>query len=144
MKKLRFKKLHKDAVIPHYASPGAAGLDLTAVDRSETQYYTEYDTGLAVEIPAGHAGLLFPRSSVSGMDMMLKNSVGVIDSDYRGPVKLRFQRVSPAGPFSREYLPGERVGQLVIVPLAQLAVEEADELSGTARGAGGFGSTGAR
>lgn len=142
MNKLKFKKLHPDAVIPSYATEGSAGLDLVAVEISEAMEFTEYNTGLAVEIPKGYVGLLIPRSSVSAFDMMLKNSVGVIDSDYRGPIKARFQRVQSPHPADLHYMPGDRVVQLVILPLPRFEVEEAEELSDTERGKGGFGSTG--
>lgn len=80
--KVKIKKLHPDAVIPVYAKAGDAGLDLTAISESwnEDDSMVTYDTGLAVEIPEGHVGLLFPRSSVSKTRLNLANSVGVIDS----------------------------------------------------------------
>lgn len=141
--KIEFAKVHPSAVTPSYAKPGDAGLDLTAVGRTETQAYTEYDTGIAVAIPTGYAGLLFARSSVTAKDLMLKNAVGVIDSTYRGTIKLRFQRVSPAnGVYQNEYMPGDRVGQLVVLPVPQVELTEVAELGATARGDGGFGHTG--
>ena len=95
--KVKIKKLHPDAVIPSYAKPGDAGMDLTAISKrvetgsDENGEYIEYGTGLAIEIPEGHVGLVFPRSSVSKKDLFLANAVGVIDSGYRGEVKLRFK-----------------------------------------------------
>ena len=92
---VRVKKLKNEAVVPSYAKEGDAGLDLVAVDKNiETDgesEYVEYGTGLAFEIPAGYVGLLFPRSSISNKDLILSNSVGVIDSGYRGEVKFRFK-----------------------------------------------------
>lgn len=136
---LKVKKMHPNAVVPSYATPWSAGLDLTAVscypdldDRVQV-----YRTGLAFEIPPGYVGLLFPRSSVSKYEMSLANSVGVIDSDYRGEVLLKFRLVGP-----KMYKVGDRVGQLVVLPLPALRVQEEDELTSTVRGSGGFGSTG--
>ena len=137
--KVKVKKLHPDAVIPKYAKPGDAGLDLTAVSETwnETNTMVTYDTGLSIEIPEGYVGLLFPRSSISKTTLALTNSVGVIDSGYRGPIMLKFN-------FYKEgmvYDVGDRVGQLIIMPYPQIELEEADELSSTERGEGGFGST---
>jgi len=90
--KVRIKKLHKDAVVPSYAHKGDAGMDLTAID-----YYFDldgnvvYHTGLAIEIPEGYVGLVFPRSSVCKNDISLANAVGVIDSGYRGEITLKFK-----------------------------------------------------
>jgi len=137
--KVRFKKLHPDAVTPTYAKDGDAGLDLTALTMKEKAGipYIEYGTGIAVEIPEGYVGLIFPRSSVSKLDnFFLKNSVGVIDSGYRGELMLRFNKS-----FSF-YKVGEKIGQLIILPYPKIQLEEVDELSDTQRGVGGFGSTG--
>ena len=139
--KVRFKKLNEKAVVPSYAKPGDAGLDLTATSKELTnnpQYgYLEYGTGLAVEIPEGHVGLLFPRSSISNTGLILSNSVGVIDSGYRGEIKFRFKHI----PGTADYNVGDRVGQLVILPYPSIETEEATELSSTERGDGGFGSS---
>lgn len=91
--KLKIKRLHRDAVIPSYAKPGDAGLDLVATTYSisEDGLYIEYGTGIAVEIPEGHVGLIFPRSSISKTSMILSNHVGVIDSGYRGEIRFRFK-----------------------------------------------------
>lgn len=91
--KVKIKKLHVDAVIPKYAKQGDAGMDLTAVD---VHYDKEddclvYDTGLSMEIPKGYVGLVFPRSSLSKIDLLQTNHVGVIDSGYRGPIKVKFK-----------------------------------------------------
>ena len=98
-----------------------------------------FGIGLAVEIPEGHVGLLFPRSSVYKSGLTLTNSVGVIDSGYRGEIMMKFQVSS----ISNMYKVGDRVGQLLIVPYPQVEFEEVDELSSTERGKGGYGSTGA-
>lgn len=89
---VKIKKLCPEAIIPTYSTEGAAGMDVTAVNFGGTEKYMEYGTGLSFEIPKGYVLLAFPRSSISKMDLMLKNCVGIIDSDYRGELKLRFQR----------------------------------------------------
>ena len=137
--KIKFKKLNERAEIPFYAKDGDAGMDLIATTLVRTGKFSEYGTDLAVEIPRGYVGLLFPRSSISNTDHFLRNSVGVIDSGYRGEIKLRMS-IPALG--EKEYLMGDKVGQLIIVKLPWVEVEEVDELSDTDRGEGGFGSTG--
>ena len=142
--KVKIKKLHFNAVVPRYAKPGDAGLDLTAVSMkfdssSAGREMVTFGIGLAVEIPEGHVGLLFPRSSVYKSGLTLTNSVGVIDSGYRGEIMMKFQ----VSLISTMYKVGDRVGQLLIVPYPQVEFEEVDELSSTERGKGGYGSTGA-
>lgn len=147
---VRIKKLHPNAVIPTYAKDGDAGMDLTAVTKSyDRDGNIVYGTGLAFEIPEGYVGLVFPRSSLSRLDIALSNCVGVIDSGYRGEVTAKFK---PAMLFNREQRPiilnnriyevGERVAQIIIIPYPQITFIEADELSETERGAGGYGSSG--
>ncbi len=138
---IKIKKLDSKAVTPAYAKAGDSAVDLTAisiakVDRDEFGYM-EYSTGLAIEIPEGHVGLLFPRSSISNSGLILTNSVGVIDSGYRGEIKLRFKHI----PDTAYYKPGDRIGQLIIIPYPQINFQEVEELSSTERGEGGFGST---
>jgi dUTP pyrophosphatase len=139
---VKIKKLDPNAVIPSYAKPGDAGLDLTAITMQiidNPQYgYIEYGTGLAFEIPQGHVGLIFPRSSVSNTGLILSNSVGVIDSGYRGEVKFRYKYVKN----TTHYVVGERVGQLIIIPYPQVQLIESQELSDTERNENGFGSSG--
>lgn len=150
--KIKFKKLHEKAVLPSYAKAGDAGLDMTATEIYSTEDFVGYKTGIAVEIPEGYVGLLFPRSSNCKKDLLLCNSVGVVDSGYRGEIEFRFKRVpklgmdasgafAPAGALE-VYEPGERIGQLVIVPYPTIEPEFADELSSTERGEGGYGSSG--
>lgn len=141
---LRFKKLDVNAVIPFKAHETDAGLDLTAVSRSfDDDGNVVYGTGLAVEIPSGHVGLLFSRSSVARKDLLLSNCVGVIDSGYRGEVMMKFKALTPLKHIEYEvYSIGERIGQLVVMPCPAMEIEEADELSGSDRGEGGYGSTG--
>ena len=136
---LKFKKLHASAVIPSYAKAGDAGLDLvaTSVNKSNN-LYSEYGTGLAVEIPAGCVGLLFPRSSISKTSHTLRNSVGVIDSGYRGEIKLRMSSAN----LKSDYRTGDRVGQLIIFEIPQLKILEEENLAASSRENGGFGSTG--
>lgn len=152
--KVKIKKLVPEAVIPAYAKPGDAGMDLTAVkveyDRVNKCFI--YHSGLAFEVPEGHVMLLFPRSSNRKTEAYLTNSVGVIDSGYRGEVMACFKRrdndVFPEHKdtfiieHQAPYKVGDRFAQLMIVPYPQIEFEEADELSDTERGAGGYGSTG--
>ena len=137
--RIRIKKLHQDAVIPQYAHFGDAAVDLVAVRKWEDDYGNIcYGTGLAMEIPENHVGLLFPRSSVSKTNLRLCNAVGVIDAGYRGEVMLKFHKV--AG--SREYEVGDRVGQLMLVPIPSIQFVQVTNLPQSDRGLGGFGSTG--
>lgn len=134
--KVKIKKLHPNAVIPHYAKIGDAGLDLTAIGFETTDTHITYHTGLAIEIPYGYVGLLFPRSSVYKTEQVLSNSVGVIDSGYRGEVMLKFSRSK------KEYIIGDRIGQIMLLKYPQIDFEEVDQLTSTSRAKGGFGSTG--
>jgi dUTP pyrophosphatase len=139
---VRVKRLHKDAVIPAYSKPGDAGMDLTAIAMEKDSYgNVVYGTGLAIEIPEGYVGLLFPRSSNSKTDLYLTNHVGVIDSGYRGEIMFKF-RATPSLLNAKVYQVGDRVGQLIIIPYPQVTLVESAELSDTERGEGGFGSTG--
>ena len=142
---VRFKRLSDKAVIPSYAKPGDAGLDISAVYHKidPDHNYIEYFTGLAVEIPEGHVGLLFPRSSVSKTDLALANCVGVVDSGYRGELTFRYKFAKEAYYASlKRYQDGDRIGQLVIMPYPTIEPTEAMELSETERGDGAYGSTG--
>lgn len=137
--KIKFKKLNPNAVMPKQGTAGAAGFDLTAVSIEKNETMLKYDTGIAVEIPPGYVGLVFPRSSVCKTGLSLANSVGVIDQDFRGSISFVFykpmQCIVP-------YLPGDRIGQLLIVPIPEVEFVETEELSETERGSGGYGSTG--
>jgi len=138
--KVKIKKLHHDAVIPRYAKQGDACVDLYAAEKTSDEYgNTVLNTGLAFEIPKGYVGLVFPRSSICKTMHQLRNSVGVIDSGYRGPVKLVFWGGHDD---KSSYRVGDRVGQLMILPYPSIEFEEADKLSDSDRGFGGFGSTG--
>ena len=138
--KVKIKKLVENAVIPHYAKSGDAGLDLTVTKVKHKKGKVKYYSGLAFEIPQGYVGLLFPRSSNANKDLLMTNSVGVIDSGYRGEVTAVFQKTTLLQP--EKYHIGDRFAQLIILPYPQIEFEEVEELSTTERGANGYGSTG--
>ena len=145
--KLNVKKLNETAVIPKYAKPGDAGMDLTAVSKEyDSDGNIVYGTGLAFEIPMGYVGLLFPRSSNAKKTLALTNSVGVLDSGYRGEVFFKFKPSSryptTPNPSITEYEIGDRIGQIIVLPYPQIEFIESEELSSTERGTGGFGSSG--
>jgi dUTP pyrophosphatase len=139
---VRVKRLHIDAKIPAYSKPGDAGLDLTAISMSRDKHDNiTYGTGLAIEIPQGYVGLIYPRSSNSKTDLYLTNHVGVIDSGYRGEIMFKYRPIN--GILNAKiYHVGDRVGQLIIMPYPQIELVESDELTDSARGDAGFGSTG--
>ena len=137
--KLKIKKLNDRAKIPNYAKKGDAGIDLVATTTMSNGCFIEYGTDLAMEIPEGYVGYIFPRSSISKTDHYLRNSVGVIDSGYRGEIKIRMS-VPALG--SKNYKNGDKIAQLIIMKLPWVDIEEVEELSETDRGEGGFGSTG--
>jgi dUTP pyrophosphatase len=137
---VKIKKLHKDATIPTYSKDGDAGMDLTITELiSDTTFNVTYGFGIAMEIPMGYVGLVFPRSSVRNMDLILSNSVGVIDSGYRGEIQATFKKTQS---LSMGYKVGERGAQIIIIPYPKIKFTEVNELSSTDRGTGGFGSTG--
>lgn len=184
--KIKFKKLTPNAVIPTKAHPTDAGFDLVATSRVFDEYgCVAYGTGIAIEIPKGYVGFIFPRSSNAKKDILMSNSVGVIDSGYRGEITAKFkpsllfvdkdsigtydddylgsatedmstQEVTFHGrsadypdvadnckPFPpRCYEVGERIAQLIIIPYPEIEFEEAEMLSDSDRGTGGYGSTG--
>lgn len=153
---INIKRLHKDAVIPSYAKHGDAGMDLTATSKEyDENGNVVYGTGLAFEIPFGHVGYVFPRSSNSKKDLLLSNSVGVIDSGYRGEVVFKFKPsayytmnddvgffTSLPLDFLENYEIGDRIGQIIIMPIPQIEFNEVDTLEDSERGQGGFGSSG--
>ncbi|MDA3779284.1 MAG: dUTP diphosphatase [Bacteroidales bacterium] len=154
--KIKYKKLNERAVEPYKKHIVDAGFDLTATWIKKTDKYIEYGTDLAFEIPVGYVGLLFPRSSVRNQDLMLKNSVGVVDASYRGEIKFSFHRTeklpndiklenekSKVTVIETDiYNIGERCGQIVIMKIPDIEMIEADELSDTDRGTDGYGSSG--
>lgn len=173
---IKFKKMDERAVAPYKKHLTDAGVDLTAISvkYDEETDSIVYDTGIAVEIPAGYVGLVFPRSSIASKDILLSNSVGVIDADYRGSIQAKFKvnatynhvctemdhfkSMLEEGAFLcsdieadikeelyveyKTYAVGDRICQLVIVPIIMANYLESDTLSDTERGEGGFGSTG--
>ena len=144
MSKIRVKKLHPNAILPTYGSSNAAGADLYAcIDAPVTVAPGDVfwvPTGIALEVPVGCAGLIYARSSMGAKrGLAPANKVGVVDSDYRGEIKVVLLNHSKQ-PQTIE--PGERVAQFVITPVLTPQYEEVEELTDTDRGAGGFGSTG--
>jgi dUTP pyrophosphatase len=138
--KVKFKKVHPQAVIPTYAKCGDAAMDLHAAEVMKDKWGNYvYLTGVALEIPPGFVGLLFPRSSVSKTCLSLANSVGVVDSGYRGEIMFKYRNTGEPNDLYRS---GDRIGQLMILPYPTVELIEVDELSTTERGKGGFGSTG--
>lgn len=159
--KIRFKKLNPNAVMPKRAHSTDAGFDLVATSKivSLGDAAVAYGTGIAVEIPPGYVGLVFPRSSIVGRDITLTNCVGVIDSGYRGEIKMVFKpalwanehismkseavaKIPPSDRVLDTYDIGERIGQIIIMPIPDIEWEESDQLSTSERGTGGYGSTG--
>ncbi len=144
MLEVKIKKLHKDAVIPKYETVGSVGMDLTATSKEYDEYgNVVFGTGISVQLPDGYYADLRPRSSISKYELVLANSVGTIDSDYRGELILKFKPsahyvVNGEGVM---YNVGDRIAQLVILPYPKVSFVEVDELSDTERGTGGFGST---
>jgi dUTP pyrophosphatase len=138
---VKVKKLDPNAVIPSYSKVGDAGMDLTITKEIEnTSFSVSYGFGIAMEIPKGYVGLVFPRSSVRNQDLILSNCVGVIDSGYRGELQATFKKTQ--GLDSVKYKVGERGAQIIILPYPTIYMTEVPELSDTERGSGGFGSTG--
>lgn len=137
---INVKRLHKDAVIPSYSKPGDAGLDLTVTElKAEDDKDITYGYGLAIEIPLGYVGLIFPRSSVKDYDLILSNCVGVIDSGYRGELMSTFKKTRKG---EKLYKKGERAAQILIMPYPKIQLVEKNELTKTERNDGGFGHTG--
>src|SRR3954453_19517669 len=140
---VRFSLLGEGAVLPTRAHPGDAGLDLYASEAAHLGPGERWSvgTGIAVEIPEGHAGLVLPRSGLAREHgIALVNSPGLIDSGYRGELRVLLLNTDPADTFRVE--PGDRIAQLLITPIATVDPVEAEALAESARGAGGFGSSG--
>lgn len=139
--KIRFKKLHPEAKSPFKAHATDAGFDLTCTSATEDRRHNcvSYGTGIAVEIPRGYVGLVFPRSSVYKEDIDLTNCVGVIDSGYRGEIMAKFRILQP---HIHRYTTGDRIAQLIVLPYPEIEFEEAEELDESDRGTGGYGSSG--
>ncbi|MCR5042506.1 MAG: dUTP diphosphatase [Clostridia bacterium] len=140
--RLNIKRLFEKAVLPEYATDGSAGMDLRALDacRIAPGGTGLVRTGIAAEIPEGYVGLVCARSGLaSKKGLAPANKVGVIDSDYRGEIMVALHNHSGS---EGEIAEGERIAQLLIMPVARCEVTEVAELSDTLRGEGGFGSTG--
>ncbi len=140
MVKIKFKKIHEDAITPKYANPGDVGMDLHSVEEftlkpNETRLTK---TGLSIQLPRGYASLIWPRSGLAS-----KNSIhimgGVIDPDYRGEYGVILKNL---GHEDFQVTKGMRIAQLLIQPVAEAEMEEVNELNETERSSGGFGSTG--
>jgi dUTP pyrophosphatase len=166
-KKIKIKKLVGNAKLPSKAHDNDACFDMWAISKKETEDYIQYGTGIAMEIPDGWVGLIFPRSSVTKEDLMLKNSVGVIDAGFRGEISFRFSKVvnntwkhstrtrSTVGGSTKTiidisttdrplkiYQTGDKIGQIMFIKLPKVTLEEVDELADSTRGEGGYGSSG--
>jgi dUTP pyrophosphatase len=144
MSQLRVRRLHPDARLPTRAYPGDAGLDLRAVETFtlEPGERASVGTGIAVEIPAGQAGLVLPRSGLAARHgIALVNAPGLIDAGYRGEVRVLLLNTDRREAF--RIAPGERIAQLVLVRIEVPEVADAEELATSERGSGGFGSSGA-
>ena len=138
---INVKKLHPNAALPTYGTAGAACFDLS-VATVEGSYIDNatYGTGLSFEIPTNHVMLIFSRSGHGFKeDIRLSNCVGVIDSDYRGEVKVKLRGDSFTSPTFNQ---GDRIAQAMILPIQQVSFALVEELSDTERGGNGFGSTG--
>lgn len=145
---LKIKKLHPDAVVPKYATAGAACFDLHAIVENDVSasavlpgLFCTFRTGLAFEVPHGHVLKVFSRSGHGfKYGVRLANGTGIIDSDYRGELMVCIKN---DGPEPLVVYHGERIAQAMLVPIPRVELIEVEELSDTERGAGGFGSTGA-
>lgn len=148
---VKIKKLCDKAVIPAYAHDSDAGLDLVATSKDFDEYgNVVYGFGLAMEIPDGYVGLIFPRSSIYKKAIHLTNCVGVIDSGYRGEISVKFKpafvydccKNYEVGKESSKYDVGDRIAQMIILPYPRIQFVEVDTLADSERGSNGYGSTG--
>lgn len=151
---VKVKKMFEDVVLPEYATPGSACFDIRAYIGTESGYSFDatvfedaaiYPTGLQFEIPEGNVMLVFSRSGQGFKDnVRLANCVGVIDSDYRGELKVKLTKDAVrTRARTHEVRNGDKIAQGMVIPYAQVQFVEVGELSDTVRGEGGFGSTGA-
>lgn len=153
---VKVKRLNTLATIPKAQKLGDVGLDITATSYKFIDGKHVYGTGLALEIPSGFYGMIACRSSISKYDLRLTNAVGIIDENYRGEIKFVFENrgmsldFNPVNfafgiflyPKEKIYKIGDRIGQLIVMKYPSVELVEADELSETERGSGGFGSSG--
>jgi dUTP pyrophosphatase len=141
--KVNIKKITEEGVIPSYSRNGDAGLDLTATSFSIENDCYVYGTGIAIEIPEGYVGLIYPRSSISKYDLILANHVGVIDSNYRGELILKFKKTkTKSKKLNKIYIVGDRIGQLIIMAYPSIEFSICEDLSSTNRNTANFGSSG--
>ena len=141
---IKIKRLNKRAKIPTFGTEFSAGADLYCAEEHEISVCSgqkcSIGTGISIEIPEGYFGLVFARSGLACKNgLRLCNSVGVIDADYRGEIKVVLHNDSE---YVREIKPGERVAQMIIMPYPKVSFIEVEELSDTVRGESGFGGTG--
>jgi dUTP pyrophosphatase len=145
---LRYKKLIPEAQTPTKSYESDAGWDFYCTSIEITNNFIEYHTGIALEIPENMVGLAFPRSSITKKDLILKNSVGVIDAGYRNEIIFRFINVNKynmygaPSPNQNIYEVGDRIGQLIFIPIPEIILVETDNLSTSPRNTNGLGSTG--
>jgi len=133
--KIKIRKLHKNAVIPTYATDGSGAFDLTAISKQGQVY----GTGLSVEVPKGHVLYIYGRSGLAfNESIRLANCVGIVDSDYRGEIKVKLE----SDGYGHFPVSGDRIAQGIILKVPHIEFEEVEELSDTQRGANGFGSSG--
>lgn len=138
--KVKIKKLNENVNIPVYAKNGDAGLDFIATKIiKEDDNSITYGTDLSIEIPFGYVGLVFPRSSIRNYNLMLSNSVGVIDSGYRGEIMVTLKKIRT---IENKYNIGDKIFQMIILPYPMIEFEISDNLSDTERGDGSFGHSG--
>jgi dUTP pyrophosphatase len=139
MEQLKFKRITIGASLPNKQKTGDAGFDLTVTSRTISMHFVEYWFGVAVEIPEGYVGLLIPRSSITDTNLFMGNSIGVIDSNFRGELRARFKRDGGGGKMPSV---GDRIAQLVVVPLLTFEPVWEKTLSKTERDSLAFGSSG--
>lgn len=149
--KVKIKKLYEDSILPTKAHATDAGYDLYAHSKSyDDDGNVVYGSGVAMEIPQGYVGLVFPRSSNAKKDLILSNSVGVIDSGFRGEISFKFKPSNVIEKPDLAYIPesiskyevGDRIGQIIIMPYPEIEFTEVEELSDSERMEGGYGSSG--
>ena len=136
---MKIQLLYSESRIPTKATPGSIGLDLYAHSVDSGPYFVEYGTGVAIKPPPGYYAIIVPRSSVSSRSLSMCNSVGIIDPDYTGELKVRFYEIDSK---YEHYKIGEKIAQLILLPILPIEFEIVNKLEETERGVGGFGSTG--
>ncbi len=153
--KLKVKRMHKDSVMPTKAHDSDSGFDITAVSVKHTGEHIEYGTGLSVGIPEGYDVKIFPRGSISKTDLLLCNSVGVVDQNYTGEMTCRFKVIPQVttdqdgnyiikNKIPRIYQVGDKIAQIVLQKREQVELEEVGHLEETDRGSKAYGSTEAK